>query len=111
MAYKCALCGKSYDTVSERIACESACLAKAEKDAAAKKKADQDKIKKELMSKITAKIDETTELINTYKEVAGEEPELTTTYTYWTGDTEEGAKKINAALRKAHFHSLLDWLF
>ena len=116
MAYKCAVCGKVYDKLEERVACESACLKKAEEDAAAKKKADQEKIKKELTSKIRAKIDETTELIKNYKEVTGEEPELTTTYTYSVGGSDkalstEVEKELGNMLKEIRLPNLLRWLF
>ena len=116
MAYKCAVCGKSYDTFHERAACESACIEKMAKDEAARKKENQEKIKKELTSKIREKIDETTELIKTYKEVTGEEPELTTTYTYSVDGSEkqlskEVEKELGDVLKEIRIPGLLRWLF
>jgi len=97
MAYKCAVCGKSYDNFHDRAACESACIEKWKKDDAAKKKEEQEKIKKELIAKIRAKIDETTELIKTYKEVTGEEPAVATTYTYSVDGSD---RALRAAVEK-----------
>lgn len=108
MAYKCAVCGKVYETINERVACESACLKKAEEDAAAKKRANEEKIKKELTNKIKSKIDETTELIRQYKEVTGEEPELTTTYTYSTS-SDNAAKELRELLGDIRLPSCLNW--
>lgn len=108
MAYKCAVCGKVYDTINERVVCESECLKKAEADAAAKKKANEEKIKKELMNKIKSKIDETTALIAQYKEVTGEEPELTTTYTYSTS-SDDAAKALRDLFGDIRLPNLLNW--
>ena len=50
--YKCAICGKTYDNIADRIKCETTCLKKqqeeAKKAAEAKKKADKDVRKKEV---------------------------------------------------------------
>lgn len=108
MAFKCAICGKVYETINERVACESECLKKAEAEAAAKKKANETKIKKELMNKIKSKIDETTALIEQYKEVTGEEPELTTTYTYSTS-SDDAAKELRELFGDIRLPKLLNW--
>lgn len=108
MAYKCAVCGKSYDNFHDRAACESTCIEKWKKDEAARKKADQEKIKNELIAKIRAKIDETTELIKSYKEITGEEPELTTTYSY---STDMSDIDFGKALKAIRLPSFLEWLF
>lgn len=54
--YKCAICGKSYDNIADRIKCETACLKQQEEDAKkaaeAKKAADKSKRKKELSDAI-----------------------------------------------------------
>ena len=64
--YKCAICGKIYDNVQERINCEMACLKKqqeeAKKAAEAKKKAEKDTRKKE----VTMAIEHASELLNEY---------------------------------------------
>lgn len=50
--YKCALCGKEYQTIQERNACETKCLAwqkeEEKKAAEAKRKAERDKDEKEI---------------------------------------------------------------
>lgn len=55
-AYKCAICGTSYDNIADRIKCETACLKQqeeeAKKAAEAKKNADKNKRKKELSDAI-----------------------------------------------------------
>ena len=60
MVYHCAICGKSYDTVDERVACETKCLA-------ARKKAQAEIEKKKLEEKKNAL---KAEIEKKYKELA-----------------------------------------
>ena len=60
MVYHCAICGKSYDTVDERVACETKCLA-------ARKKAQAEIEKKKLEEKKNTR---KTEIEKKYKELA-----------------------------------------
>ena len=60
MVYHCAICGKSYDTVDERVACETKCLA-------ARKKAQAEIEKKKLEEKKNAR---KAEIEKKYKELA-----------------------------------------
>ena len=60
MVYHCAICGKSYDTVDERVACETKCLA-------ARKKAQAELEKKKLEEKKNAR---KAEIEKKYKELA-----------------------------------------
>lgn len=58
--YRCAICGKAYDTIDERVACETKCLA-------ARKKAQVELEKKRLEEKKTAR---KAEIEKKYKELA-----------------------------------------
>lgn len=58
--YRCAICGKAYDTIDERVACETKCLA-------ARKKAQAELEKKRLEEKKTAR---KAEIEKKYKELA-----------------------------------------
>lgn len=49
--YRCAICGKSYDTIDERVACETKCLA-------SRKKAQEELKKKKLEEEKAARKDE-----------------------------------------------------
>ena len=60
MVYHCAICGKPYDTVDERVACETKCLA-------ARKKAKAELEKKKLEEKKNAR---KAEIEKKYKELA-----------------------------------------
>lgn len=60
MVYHCAICGKSYDTVDERVACETKCLA-------ARKKAQAEIEKKKLEEKKTTRKEE---IEKKYKELS-----------------------------------------
>ena len=60
MVYHCAICGKPYDTVDERVACETKCLA-------ARKKAQAELEKKKLEEKKNAR---KAEIEKKYKELA-----------------------------------------
>lgn len=60
MVYHCAICGKPYDTVDERVACETKCLA-------ARKKAQAEIEKKKLEEKKNAR---KAEIEKKYKELA-----------------------------------------
>ena len=72
MVYHCAICGKPYDTVDERVACETKCLA-------ARKKAQAEIEKKKLEAKkntrkaeIEKKYKELATLVNDYCKEFGE---------------------------------------
>ena len=58
--YRCAICGKAYDTIDERVACETKCLA-------ARKKAQAELEKKRLEEKKTTR---KAEIENKYKELS-----------------------------------------
>ena len=60
MVYHCAICGKPYDTVDERVACETKCLA-------ARKKAQAEIEKKKLEEKKNTR---KAEIENKYKELS-----------------------------------------
>ena len=60
MVYHCAICGKPYDTVDERVACETKCLA-------ARKKAQAEIEKKKLEEKKNTR---KTEIEKKYKELS-----------------------------------------
>ena len=60
MVYHCAICGKPYDTVDERVACETKCLAE-------RKKAQAELEKKKLEEKKTTRKEE---IEKKYKELA-----------------------------------------
>lgn len=60
MTYRCAICGKTYDTIDERVACETKCLAD-------RKKIQAELEKKKLEEKKTARKDE---IVKKYKELA-----------------------------------------
>ena len=60
MVYHCAICGKPYDTVDERVACETKCLA-------ARKKAQAELEKKKLEEKKTTRKEE---IEKKYKELS-----------------------------------------
>ena len=60
MVYHCAICGKSYDTVDERVACETKCLAE-------RKKAQAELEKKKLEEKKTTRKEE---IEKKYKELS-----------------------------------------
>lgn len=66
MMYTCALCGKSYTNIIDRMACEQKCYAKqqeeAKKAAEAKKKAEQEARHDE----VTKAIDDAYALLNKY---------------------------------------------
>lgn len=58
--YRCAICGKAYDSIDERVACETKCLAD-------RKKIQAELEKKKLEEKKTARKDE---IVKKYKELA-----------------------------------------
>lgn len=64
--YICAICGKSYDGIAERIACETKCL-KEHKVAEAQKKANEIKAKRDASTKaIEAKLAEVDEMLRNH---------------------------------------------
>ena len=72
--YKCALCGKEYQTIQQRNTCETKCLvyhAEQERKAAeAKRRAEQDKREKE----ITIAVENVIDLIQTFVKDYGHYP-------------------------------------
>lgn len=71
--YKCAICGKEYGTIKERMDCERTCFEKAEKEYAEVKRQKELQDKKELKDKLDQAIDEVyalyTEYYNKYHEI------------------------------------------
>lgn len=69
--YKCAICGNAYETIQERIKCETTCLKKQQEEekaaAEAKKKAEKDSRYKE----VNAALDNAYALLNKYIEDYG----------------------------------------
>lgn len=73
MSYKCEICGKTYETVRGRAACEEQCLKKqkkSEEELLAKRK-QQDM--EDAMKDIQASIDKTDTLLKQYKTRFGED--------------------------------------
>lgn len=77
--YKCALCGKEYQTIQERNTCETKCLVwdkeQERKAAEAKRKAEQDKREKE----ITMAVENAIELVQAFVKDYGHYPFYNTT--------------------------------
>lgn len=74
MSYSCAICGKTYKTINERAACESACVERVQKEEAEKKRAAAEKNKNEMLTKIKDSIKDTDALIKSYRDTFNEEP-------------------------------------
>ena len=66
MVYHCAICGKSYDTVDERVACETKCLAARKKAQAEIEKKKLEEKKNTLKAEIEKKYKELATLVNDY---------------------------------------------
>lgn len=64
--YRCAICGKAYDTIDERVACETKCLAARKKAQAEleKKKLEEEKVTRK--AEIEKKFKELSNLVNDY---------------------------------------------
>ena len=64
--YRCAICGKSYDTIDERVTCETKCLAARKKAQAEleKKKLEEEKTTRK--AEIEKKFKELSNLVNDY---------------------------------------------
>lgn len=64
--YSCAICGKSYDTIDERVTCETKCLAARKKAQAEleKKKLEEEKVTRK--AEIEKKFKELSNLVNDY---------------------------------------------
>lgn len=66
VTYRCAICGKAYDTIDERVACETKCLAdrkKAQAELEKKKKLEEKNSRK---TEIEKKYKELATLVNDY---------------------------------------------
>ena len=66
MVYHCAICGKSYDTVDERVACETKCLAARKKAQAEIEKKKLEEKKNTRKAEIEKKYKELSALVNNY---------------------------------------------
>ena len=66
MVYHCAICGKSYDTVDERVACETKCLAARKKAQAEIEKKKLEEKKNTRKAEIEKKYKELSALVNDY---------------------------------------------
>ena len=64
--YRCAICGKSYDTIDERVTCETKCLAARKKaqEELEKKKLEEEKTTRK--AEIEKKFKELSNLVNDY---------------------------------------------
>lgn len=80
MAYKCAVCGKIYDTIEERIACETACVEKQKREAAEAARADIEQKKTKLLEEIKSSIAATEALVKQYREQFDDEPPVSHWY-------------------------------
>lgn len=66
MVYHCAICGKSYDTVDERVACETKCLAARKKAQAEIEKKKLEEKKNTRKAEIEKKYKELSTLVKNY---------------------------------------------
>lgn len=66
MVYHCAICGKPYDTVDERVACETKCLAARKKAQAEIEKKKLEEKKNTRKAEIEKKYKELSTLVNDY---------------------------------------------
>ena len=66
MVYHCAICGKPYDTVDERVACETKCLAERKKAQAEIEKKKLEEKKNTRKAEIEKKYKELATLVNDY---------------------------------------------
>ena len=64
--YNCAICGKSYDTIDERVACETKCLADRKKAQAALEKKKLEEKKSTRKTEIEKKYKELATLVRDY---------------------------------------------
>lgn len=72
MVYHCAICGKPYDTVDERVACETKCLAARKKAQAEIEKKKLEEKKNTRKAEIEKKYKELATLVNDYCKEFGE---------------------------------------
>ena len=72
MVYHCAICGKPYDTVDERVACETKCLAERKKAQAELEKKKLEEKKNTRKAEIEKKYKELATLVNDYCKEFGE---------------------------------------
>ena len=66
IVYHCAICGKPYDTVDERVACETKCLAARKKDQAEIEKKKLEEKKNTRKAEIEKKYKELSTLVKNY---------------------------------------------
>lgn len=64
--YRCAICGKSYDTIDERVTCETKCLAARKKAQVELKKKKLEEEKATRKAEIEKKYKELSALVNDY---------------------------------------------
>ena len=76
MKYRCSICGKDYDTVKERAACEMACAEKSEKAAEEKRKRELAAQKEERNAVINRKLEELVDLMVKYNKDYQEDPHI-----------------------------------
>ena len=72
MVYHCAICGKPYDTIDERVACETKCLAERKKAQAELEKKKLEEKKNTRKAEIEKKYKELATLVNDYCKEFGE---------------------------------------
>ena len=78
--YQCEICGKTYDTVAERAACEAKCV-REQKRAEEKRKAEvMEQERTSALEEITNSIKETDRLVKAFQEKFKETPNLARTY-------------------------------
>lgn len=64
--YTCAICGKSYDTIEERVKCETKCLENRKKAEAERKKNEAEAKRKDAEKKVYAALDNAEKAIHEY---------------------------------------------
>lgn len=94
MAYKCAVCGKIYDSIEERIACETACVEKQKREAAEAARADMEQKKNKLMEEIKSSIAATEALVKQYREQFDDEPQVLHWYSVINPPVHRGLKPL-----------------
>lgn len=78
--YKCGICGKQHTSVEKRNECEIACLTKQREEKKRAELENKQKIRNALANKIRESIQTTKDLVREYREVTGEEPNVTMWY-------------------------------
>lgn len=114
MKFKCEICGKTHDTITERAACETACAKKMEAENAAKQEAINRKRKEELRKQISDSIQVTEHLVEDYEHEFGTVPNLSKTFRDFPVATPITIASHDTApdtLLSPTFPSLFRWLF